>query len=125
VPSLKPKADKVSGRDAVAGGLEAIVLVLSAGEKFFVIVGGIKKAPIVAVQVIFDHVVGQTLGQFEPAVIATGVVQAKQAVDEESVVVEVGVNFCRRGLPRGGPVSSQQSAVRRAQVLEDEVRRAG
>ena len=103
--------------------MDAVILVLGAGEKFFVIVGGVIESAAIAIEVILDHDLGQVLSLLEPAGIAAGIVQAKQTMDEEGIIVEIAVDLGRRCLARRGPVGSQQSTLGCPEALEDEIRR--
>ncbi len=73
--------------------MDAVILVLGAGEKFFVIVGGVIKSAAIVIEVILDHNLGQVLSLLEPAGIAAGIVQAKQTMDEEGIIVEIAVDL--------------------------------
>src|SRR5713226_5689942 len=58
---------------------------------------------------------------FEPSRIAGSVVQTKQAVNQESIVVQIGEDFRCRRLARRGAIGSQQSAIRVPEILEDKL----
>ena len=100
-PVAHAEADEVAGRHAVARRLGAVVLVLAPGEQLLVVVGGEEEAAAFVVAVLLDHRVGQRLRLVEPLLLAGRVVQRQQAVDEEGVVVEVGVAAAACGFSPG------------------------
>ena len=121
VVGFAPESDEVAGHDAVAGRLSAVVAVLGAGEELLVIVGGEVEAAAFEVAVRLHGGVGECLRFVEPLLVAGGIVEVEQAVDEEGVILEEAVAAWGRLLAGHGRVQPQEATVLRPHRFQQEV----
>ena len=84
--------------------------VLGAGDQRLVVAAGVEEAALRRVPELLDHDVGQVQGRLDPARLERRLVQRHQGVDQEGVILQVGVQLGRRA----GAAGAQQPAVGRA-----------
>ena len=110
------EAQQAHRRGAVAGGDRVVADLLAAGDQRFVVVGGGEEAAALVVAEAGDHRLGELAGPLEPALLEGRFVEGEQRLEQEGVVLEVGVEVGAAVL-----VGAQQVAVGVAQLRPDEL----
>ena len=100
----------------VAGGDRVVADLLAAGDQPLVVVRGRKEAAALGVAEAGDHRLGELAGLLVPALLEARFVERQQRLEQEGVVLEVGVE------PRLAVLEgAQQAAPVVAQLAEDEL----
>ncbi len=100
------EAQQAQRRRGVARGDRVVADLLAAGDQRFVVVGGREEAAALGVAEAGDHRVGERQGLLEPALLEGRFVEGEQGLEQEGVVLQVGVEAAPRRPCRcaaGGP----------------------